>query len=87
MVQDSVILPSPIYLPQVLSGKNPFEGITLWEVPPTVFKGDRPAIPDGIPPKMMELWNIAKDCWSPNPRDRPQFSQVHAKLTVVDSSC
>ena len=50
-----------------------------------MLQGDRPAIPDYISPKMMELWNVAKKCWSANPGDRPQFSHVLAKLTAFAS--
>ena len=50
-----------------------------------MFKGDRPGIPHDISPKMMELWNIAKECWSGNPWDRPQFPRVLAELNAFAS--
>lgn len=71
---------------QVLSGKIPFEGLKQsWQVPLAVFKGTRPGIPDDIPSKMMELWGIAQECWSPNPRDRPPFPPVLATLNTFAS--
>ena len=51
-----------------------------WQVPIEVRKGARPSIPDKIPPKMMEIWNIAQECWSGSPQDRPSSKAVLEKL-------
>ena len=34
---------------------------------------------------MTELWGIAQECWSPNPRDRPLFPLVLAKINTFAS--
>jgi len=67
---------------EVLSGRIPLEDIKMsWQVPIAVNKGTRPSIPQGnIPPGMMDLWNIAQECWSQHPRDRPSFPTVLEKL-------
>lgn len=36
---------------------------------------------DGLPPK--ELWDLAKRCWSYNPKDRPVMSTVVKELTKI----
>ena len=49
-------------------------------MPVAVHKGTRPSIPDNTPPEMMEVWDIAQECWSGNPWDRPSFQTVVVKL-------
>jgi len=66
-----------IVIYEVLSGSIPFEKIKMpWQIPIAVQKGTRPGIPEGIPPGIMGLWDIAKKCWSQNPWDRPSFRTV-----------
>ena len=45
-----------------------------------VLRGIRPSIPKEIPPETMEVWNIAQECWSQQPRDRPSLKAVLDKL-------
>ena len=54
-------------------------------MPLAVSKGTRPVIPDDIPSKMVELWNIAQECWSQNPWDRPSLPPILARLNVFAS--
>ncbi|KAF9644232.1 kinase-like protein [Thelephora ganbajun] len=71
---------------EVLSGKIPLEEIKQqWQVPLAVFRGKRPGIPDRVTPRMMELWKIAQECWSPSPRDRPSFPSILDKLSTFAS--
>lgn len=66
---------------EVLSGKVPFGDLKQpWQIPMAVHKGARPSMPDGTFPGMTELWNIAQECWSPKPWDRPTFLTVVEKL-------
>ena len=51
-----------------------------FQVPIAVHKGTRPSIPEGLPPKMVELWDIAQECWSAKPGDRPSFPTILEKL-------
>jgi hypothetical protein len=51
-----------------------------WQIPIEVHKGTRPSIPDKTPPRMMEIWNIAQECWSGHPQDRPSFKSVLNKF-------
>ena len=51
-------------------------------MPLAVLKGTRPGIPEGIPPNLVGLWNIAQECWSQNPWDRPSFPTVLDQLNT-----
>ena len=45
-----------------------------------MVRGIRPSVPADIPPKMKEVWNIARDCWDQNPQERASFQSVLDKL-------
>ena len=53
-----------------------------WQWLLALRKEERPTIPDDISPTMMELGNIARKCWSEKPEDRPQLSEVLARLNA-----
>lgn len=45
-----------------------------------VCEGNRPPMPDGVPPKLHELVRV---CWAANPDDRPDFLTVSDRLSEV----
>lgn len=45
-----------------------------------VTSGERPAIPDDVPP---ELAQLMRDCWDPKPAQRPDMASVVRRLEAI----
>ena len=48
-----------------------------------VFAGARPHLPDGLPP---EYAAIITDCWQREPKRRPSFAQLHARISALHAA-
>ncbi|KAF9789504.1 kinase-like domain-containing protein, partial [Thelephora terrestris] len=66
---------------EVLSGKDPFEELgPSVVVPCKVLEGTHPGIPKNIDTRMMGLWDLARECWSHRPQDRPSSTTILDRL-------
>lgn len=69
-----------ILLYEVLTGRTPFEErgkLTLFQLQSLVDRGERPLLPDSLPPALRDL---VRRCWSHQPVDRPTFAQIVQEL-------
>lgn len=55
----------------------------IQDVSDAVCSGERPTVPSGVPQDYKELMT---DCWSGNPTDRPNFTQVVHRLERIQDS-
>lgn len=62
---------------QLFAGKKPFKSISLFDIPGKVADGDRPDIPEDIPPALSQLIG---NCWHHNPTKRPGFQLINEVL-------
>lgn len=63
-----------IVLWELLTGKLPYEGISVGKLPFYIVQEKlRPKIPPETPP---DLANLITSCWSPDPNERPSFSDI-----------
>ncbi|KAJ4785453.1 protein kinase family protein [Rhynchospora pubera] len=70
-----------IVLTELLTGKIPYEELTpLQAAVAVVQKGLRPKLPEGAPPKLIEL---IKRCWEDDPSLRPNFSEILDILYLI----
>jgi serine/threonine protein kinase len=72
---------------EVLSGQPPFAGYKGFIVTRKVIEGERPERPEGSW-FTNDLWGTLKQCWSPQPEERPTAAAVLKFLvcfTIVSS--
>ena len=63
---------------QMCAHERPFRGFSVADFERRVARGgERPAIPRKWPPALREL---VRDCWRPEPTERPGFGQVVSRL-------
>ena len=63
---------------EVLTGHPPFQNYTGSTVVMKVVNGERPERPDGVEAAWFtdELWEMLKQCWSPEPKVRPTAEAI-----------
>ena len=71
-----------IFLWELLTGDMPYQDKKPHEIIAMVTDGDRPPLPDNVPPKLRDL--ITK-CWSQNTNERPTMSSVVTSLVDRNS--
>lgn len=64
-------------------GMSPYPGVDLSQVYEMLESGYRMPCPDGCP---QEVYDMMMKCWSWEPQDRPQFSNIHNWLNNVFST-
>ena len=73
---------------EVLSGQPPFPSDSVWVVMGKVTKGKHPGRPRGSERVWFtdDLWEMLKQCWSPQPKDRPNVQAVLGCLERVSTA-
>ena len=74
---------------EVLSRRVPFHQYLGFIVASKVLKGDRPERPGGVERVWFEaddLWELLKQCWAPQPEDRPGIEDVLQCLEKISKS-
>eukprot|EP01102_Stenamoeba_stenopodia_P006607 TRINITY_DN1824_c0_g1_i1.p1 TRINITY_DN1824_c0_g1~~TRINITY_DN1824_c0_g1_i1.p1 ORF type:complete len:1536 (+),score=238.44 TRINITY_DN1824_c0_g1_i1:42-4649(+) len=66
-----------IVLWEILSCKDPYEGVNIQHVAVSVQDGLRPFIPSQWKQKIVDL---IEDCWSSDPTSRPTFKAIRSRL-------
>jgi serine/threonine protein kinase len=69
-----------VYTQKVPYSEDPYAKMTIREIEGFVKRGDRLPLPDGIPPEVTEL---IRQCWSPEPKDRPDMQTIAEKLGSI----
>lgn len=62
-------------------GRKPFQGIPNTDVIDQIEKGIRLPIPGNYCPK--SLYELMRDCWSYEPTNRPNFTQIEVRLKSI----
>jgi serine/threonine protein kinase len=62
---------------EILSGREPFEGISIRELPQKVRAGLRPTLPTSLPASLLSLIEC---CWAGDVGRRPSFSRISTEL-------
>ncbi|GLJ05198.1 hypothetical protein SUGI_0013460 [Cryptomeria japonica] len=73
---------------EILTGKQPFEGVLPKHVFRKIVQGERPSLPSSCP---LILADYIRKCWDTDPRRRPCFAQVsnflrYIKLLIMRTS-
>jgi hypothetical protein len=69
---------------EMLAGREPFEGISIRELPQKVRGGLRPTLPTSLPASLLSL---IKCCWDGDVRRRPSFSRISTELRHLKGLC
>ncbi|KAF2073598.1 hypothetical protein CYY_005087 [Polysphondylium violaceum] len=72
-----------IVLWEIYCRSKPYQGISNFDIPVMVCKGERPKIPSDCPADYAKL---IKACWTDNPKKRPKFNEIHSTLLKIQSS-
>eukprot|EP00002_Diphylleia_rotans_P035101 TRINITY_DN7618_c0_g1_i3.p1 TRINITY_DN7618_c0_g1~~TRINITY_DN7618_c0_g1_i3.p1 ORF type:complete len:755 (+),score=106.08 TRINITY_DN7618_c0_g1_i3:469-2733(+) len=64
------------------TGRYPFADMPVAQIPPFIFRGERPDIPGSVHPTVAHL---VRACWRQNYKLRPRFSSIAAVLTICSS--
>jgi hypothetical protein len=62
---------------EILSGRTPFEEISMRDLPQKVRAGLRPTLPTSLPASLLSLIEC---CWDADVRRRPTFSRISTEL-------
>jgi serine/threonine protein kinase len=65
---------------EILSREQPFDGLRGTQLRDYVKAGNRPQLPDEIPPRLDIL---IRDCWDGNPLHRPDFAAICTELRFI----
>lgn len=58
---------------EMMTGRQPFRGMSSFIIIPAIVQGMRPTIPSHCPPKLVDL---IQRCWDPKWYKRPQFEAI-----------
>ena len=72
---------------QMFSGKIPFEGVELDELPLLLQTGERPSLPADDLSRCRglsaEMEDLIQDCWTQDPTKRPSADKVVERLKLL----
>jgi hypothetical protein len=72
---------------QMFSGKLPFEGVELYELPVLLQTGERPFLPADNLSRCRglsaEMEDLIQDCWIQDPTKRPSADKVVEQLKLL----
>lgn len=66
---------------ELITQKEPWGDVKLFDIPEMVCKGERPKIPENCPTQWARLIQF---CWLQSPSDRPTFSQILSYLEKME---
>jgi Protein tyrosine and serine/threonine kinase len=71
----------------MFSGKIPFEGVELYELPLLLQTGERPSLPADYLSRRRglsdEMEDLIQDCWTQDPTQRPSADKVVEQLKLL----
>ena len=62
---------------EIVTSLEPYKANSVFEIYPKIIRGERPTIDDLVP---IAYKNLIEKCWSQNPTERPDFSQIVEEL-------
>lgn len=71
-------------LPQVLKAELPWGSLaTETSIFPSIFRGQRPQMPENLGEAETKAWLVAERCWTTDPADRPSMAEVLNRLLGI----
>lgn len=65
---------------EIWTGKDPYDGLSTFDIYDIVNRGERPPIPDDAPPEFVEL---LRRCWATLPEERPHGPEIVEHLEKI----